>query len=852
MVDLTRDMIAAAQRWIYIENQYLTSAAVGSALARSPGQENGPEVVIVLPREEHGWLEQSSMGILRARLLRRLAQSDRYGRLRLYYPTVPELDAGCMNVHSKVMIVDGVVARVGSANLSNRSMGLDTECDLALDAALDPRLGPVVEQFRDRLLAEHLGVDRAGLRRRAGRPRLADRGRRGAARGAAHAGHAARPGRPGRGGGGGRRPSLHLAFLDGLVCDPERPAADLLVETFVPTGLRTPVHRSLRGWVALVLALLVLAAVWRFTPLRGLLHIERITALLRRLAEQPATPAWVLGGYLVGGLIFFPITLLLGATALVFRPLPAIAYCLTGTLASAAVTYWIGRLMGHVRAGWLHGPRLTRFEKQLRHRGMLAIVAARLLPVGNFSLINMAAGAFGIGFRDYMLGNAIGVLPGILALTLFADRLGSTLRHPRGANLVMLAAVALALVAVLSWIRRRLADTLMNRLAESASLRVVQHPPVRRDGRRRDPERVAAVLREIDADVIGLQEVDARPGATSDSMQMQYLASALGLHAVAGPTIVRHDGHYGNALLTRRPVLDVRRVDLTVYRREPRAAIDADLDIDGAVVRVIVTHLGLLPGERRIQVRRLLDSWAPQQRGDRAVRRHQRVVRGRAAAALAQRAPGSRRRGAHLPDVLPGVRAGSVVGQPARGSAELCARTSRRCRASRPTTCRWSRTSSCPERSSGAAVHELDRFGCSFREAGLASMRGHPQAFLARLGRGRAVRRNDQGPADAVLGDHRHRRRLAPAGLRRAGAEDRRAGLGAGAAAPSVPIGPFGWSGSGWRSRSRRCRGGGGAETRPTDTPHRRRTSTGWRARGGGSPTSTSPSRSARPRGRPC
>ena len=257
--------------------------------------------------------------------------------------------------------------------------------------------------------------------------------------------------------GAGAAPSIHLAFLDGLVCDPERPAADLLVETFVPTGLRTPVHRSLRGWVALVVALLVVAAVWRFTPLRGLLHIERITALLRRITEQPATPAWVLGGYLVGGLIFFPITLLLGATALVFRPLPAIAYCLTGTLASAAVTYWIGRLIGHVRADWMRGPRLTRFEKQLRHRGMLAIVAARLLPVGNFSLINMAAGAFGIGFRDYMLGNAVGVLPGILALTLFADRLGSTLRHPRGANLVMLAAVALALVAVLSWIRRRLA-----------------------------------------------------------------------------------------------------------------------------------------------------------------------------------------------------------------------------------------------------------------------------------------------------------------------------------------------------------------------------------------------------------
>jgi len=132
------------------------------------------------------------------------------------------------------------------------------------------------------------------------------------------------------------------------------------------------------------------------------------------------------------------------------------------------------------------------------------------------------------------------------------------------------------------------------------------HECVGGDGRR-DPARIAAVLREIDADIIGLQEVDARPGATSESMQMQYLASALGHHAVAGPTLLRPTGEYGNALLTRRRVLDVRHVDLTVYRREPRAVLDVDLDIDGAAVRVLVTHLGLLPGERRVQVRRLLD-----------------------------------------------------------------------------------------------------------------------------------------------------------------------------------------------------------------------------------------------------
>jgi len=132
------------------------------------------------------------------------------------------------------------------------------------------------------------------------------------------------------------------------------------------------------------------------------------------------------------------------------------------------------------------------------------------------------------------------------------------------------------------------------------------HACVGSDGRR-DPARIAAVLREIDADVIGLQEVDTRHGETSASMQMHFLAEELGHHAVSGPTLSRVDGHYGNALLTRWPVLDVRHVDLTVYRREPRAALDVDLDVDGVPVRVIVTHLGLLPGERRKQVRRLLD-----------------------------------------------------------------------------------------------------------------------------------------------------------------------------------------------------------------------------------------------------
>jgi endonuclease/exonuclease/phosphatase family metal-dependent hydrolase len=87
---------------------------------------------------------------------------------------------------------------------------------------------------------------------------------------------------------------------------------------------------------------------------------------------------------------------------------------------------------------------------------------------------------------------------------------------------------------------------------------------------------------------------------------MDFLAAVTGMPAIVGLTIIRHEGHYGNALLTRRPVLTVRRHDISVSRREPRGALDVDLDVPGATLRVVIAHLGLRPAERRCQVTRLL------------------------------------------------------------------------------------------------------------------------------------------------------------------------------------------------------------------------------------------------------
>jgi len=131
------------------------------------------------------------------------------------------------------------------------------------------------------------------------------------------------------------------------------------------------------------------------------------------------------------------------------------------------------------------------------------------------------------------------------------------------------------------------------------------HGCVGRD-RRRDPARVGRVIREIGADIIGLQEVYSRSNTRETFRQLEHLAEATGLQAVHGPTLRRSQAYYGNGLLTSGDILQVRHIDLSVRGIEPRGALDADVEIRGHVVRVIVTHLGLLGIERRRQVKRLL------------------------------------------------------------------------------------------------------------------------------------------------------------------------------------------------------------------------------------------------------
>lgn len=149
--------IAEVRRHLYIESQYFASRRIAEAIVRRLDEADGPEIVIINPVEAQGWLEPVAMDSARARLMAALRRRDRHGRLRMYHP----FTAGGtpIYVHAKILIADDRVLRLGSSNMNNRSMRLDSECDLAVVARTEAERG-CVRTIRDGLVAEHLGVER--------------------------------------------------------------------------------------------------------------------------------------------------------------------------------------------------------------------------------------------------------------------------------------------------------------------------------------------------------------------------------------------------------------------------------------------------------------------------------------------------------------------------------------------------------------------------------------------------------------------------------------------------------------------------------------------------------------------
>ena len=270
------DMIARARRYIYIENQYFTAHKIGDALEARLRQPGGPEIVVVTRLLSHGWLEEYTMGVLRSKLVERLRAADVEGRFNVYYPEMPGLaENTCIDVHSKMMAVDDEWLRIGSANIANRSMGVDTECDLAIEAGGRAEIADAIRSFRNKLLAEHLGVTQEEVDR--------ETTARGSIAGAVKA--LERPGRTLKRLEVESHSDITLSIAE--MTDPEQAVGLDKLKALFSFGAEfhsvpRPVRKAL-VYVALAGALFVL---WRFTPLRNVLRIGRRESVLTWLWKR--------------------------------------------------------------------------------------------------------------------------------------------------------------------------------------------------------------------------------------------------------------------------------------------------------------------------------------------------------------------------------------------------------------------------------------------------------------------------------------------------------------------------------------------------------------------------------------
>ncbi|HNY64073.1 MAG TPA: VTT domain-containing protein [Deltaproteobacteria bacterium] len=437
------DAIASAKRRIYIENPFFTSWKVADAIASRLREKDGPEVLLVTRKKSHGWLEEYTMDAIRSHLVEKVRKLDPWGRFGCFYPTIPGQDDVLIDVHSKLLIVDDTFVRVGSSNLANRSMGLDTECDLSMETAAHNQARSFCCSLLNRLLAEHVGstpeevgaaVERTGSLIRAVETMRGT-------------GRALTPLEA--------SPLEKNILAEPYFVDPERPIrAESFVRRFVGEEHRRSSRRRIAGFALLVLLLTALALLWRFSALSAYLDASTIAEGLQGIRGNPMAPLIVLALYVAGGIVVFPVLLLIVITSLLFEPLTAFALAMAGSLLSGVCLYWIGHALGRSFVQHLAGRRINSLSERLGRRGILTVIILRIVPVAPYSIVNLLAGASHIVFRDFLIGTAIGMFPGIFAITIFTESLKNFILEPSIANVAILAGSMILSVALLVWISK--------------------------------------------------------------------------------------------------------------------------------------------------------------------------------------------------------------------------------------------------------------------------------------------------------------------------------------------------------------------------------------------------------------
>jgi uncharacterized membrane protein YdjX (TVP38/TMEM64 family) len=381
------------------------------------------------------------MEMRRKQLLQQLVNKDVNGRLLVVAPVSDELGDETINVHSKVMIVDDRWLRIGSSNLSCRSLGLDSECDIVVE---DPE-GDVAAELRADLIAEHVGarVDEV-------RALIDEHGIAGALSNL---------------GDGGRRlervtiaPDEYLEALEPLakIADMEKPLEAMWSDsadssdTDKPDADGMPWLSSRAGWffLAAIIAAGIGWALWSARNAAQGLDIWALLDELRRSAAHPLAPLLAVPAIVAGSIVVAPITGMIALCALLLSPWVASATAIAGTLAATVINYGIGTRLGRVVESRAPAALTARMHELGSNADAWSMAGLRLIPIATFTVVNLLAGAARVRLRDFLLGTLIGMGPGIVLICLSVDRARAALSGEPVFDPWIIGAIAAAGIAV--------------------------------------------------------------------------------------------------------------------------------------------------------------------------------------------------------------------------------------------------------------------------------------------------------------------------------------------------------------------------------------------------------------------
>ena len=221
--------------------------------------------------------------------------------------------------------------------------------------------------------------------------------------------------------------------------------------------------------VLIVVAVIaVLPMIWVWTPLNHWLNFETILYWQETVKHYPGAFFFVMGVFVIGSLILFPISILNVATILVFGAIWGNIYAMAGWLLSGAMGYAIGRAMGHETLRKLIGARLDRLVQQASRHGFLTVLTIRVLPIAPFTVGNLFIGSSGIRFRDFFAGCILGRIPGLVLMTIAGVQIENALRNPAVGTVLILLLILVAAPLATAWVAKRLHSSHARRVRSSS------------------------------------------------------------------------------------------------------------------------------------------------------------------------------------------------------------------------------------------------------------------------------------------------------------------------------------------------------------------------------------------------